>query len=58
MYLVELFINFVDTTTKQNSYFKIFMFSIVTIVSLFLFFLLFKYLIEENFFFRSNIQNK
>ena len=33
--LLEEYVNFVDTTKKQNKYFKIFLFSIVIIVFLF-----------------------
>ena len=35
--LLEEYVNFVDTTKKQNKYFKIIMFLIVIIVFLFLF---------------------
>ena len=39
-------VNFVDNTKKQNRYFKIFVILIVIILSLFLFFVSFKYLNE------------
>ena len=38
--LLEDYVNFVDTTKKQNKYFKIFIILIVIIVFLFLFFVL------------------
>ena len=40
--LLEIFVNFVDNTKKQNEHFKIFLFLIVTIMFLNLFFLLFQ----------------
>ena len=46
MNLLEEYVNFVDTTKKQNTYFKIFIVLFVVIVSLFSFHLLFKYLNE------------
>ena len=42
--LLEENLNFVDTTKKQNNYFKIILILIVIIMFLFLFFLLFQYL--------------
>ena len=42
--LLEEYVNFVDTTKKQNKYFKIFLILIGIIIFLFSFFLLFKYL--------------
>ena len=38
--LLEDYINFVDTTTKQNTYYRIIIFSIAIILPVFLFFLL------------------
>ena len=38
--LLEDYINFVDTTTKQNKYFKIFKLLLTFIISLFFFFYL------------------
>ena len=52
---LEEYVNFVDTTKKQNKYFKIFIFLIAIIISLFLFFLLFKYLNDEQFLITTNI---
>ena len=40
--LLEKFVNFVDNTKKQNEYFRIVLFLIVTIMFLILFFLLFQ----------------
>ena len=40
--LLEEYVNFVDTTKKQNKYFKLNIFIIATIMFLFLFFLLFQ----------------
>ena len=42
--ILEEYVNFVDTTTKQKTLFKIFIVSFDDIVSLFLFFILIKYL--------------
>ena len=44
--LIEEYVNFVDSTMKQNTNYKIIIFLFVVIVTLFLFFLLFKYLNE------------
>ena len=44
--LLEEYLNFVDTTIKQNKYFKRIIFFIAIIVSLLLFFLLLKNLNE------------
>ena len=44
--LVEEYVNFVDTTKKQNKYFKIILILFVVILCLFLFFVLFNYLNE------------
>ena len=44
--LLEDYILFIDTTTKQNTYFRVFKILIAFITTLFLFFLSFKYLIE------------
>ena len=41
--LLEEYLNFVDNTKKQNKYFKIIFFSIIIVIGLFLFFVLFKY---------------
>ena len=41
--LIEEYINFVDNTKKQDKYFKIIIFLIVVIITLFLFFVLFEY---------------
>ena len=38
--LLEEYVNFVDNTKKQNKYFKIFIILIVTIMFVFLFFVL------------------
>ena len=46
--LLEEYVNFVDSTRKQNKYFKLFLFSIVF---LFLCFVLFKYVYTH----RSNL---
>ena len=40
--LIEEYVNFVDTTKKQNKYFKIIKISFAVILCLFLFFVLFK----------------
>ena len=50
--------SFVDSTKKENTYFKIFIVLFVIIISLFFFILLFKNLNEQYFFFRTNIQNR
>ena len=42
--LLEDYVNFVDTTKKENKYFKIIINLFAIIMFLFLFFLLFKYL--------------
>ena len=52
--LLEEYVNFVDTTKKQNENFKIIIF-LIAFVALFLFFLLFKYLNESQFVFTTNI---
>ena len=52
------YVIFVDNTTKQNTYFNINITLIAIITSLFLFFLLFKYLNEKHFFITTNIPNK
>ena len=44
--LLEEYVNFGDNTKKQSKYFKIIIFLFVIILSLFLFFVLFKYLID------------
>ena len=41
--LLEGYVDFVDTTKKQNRYFKIILVLGVVILTLFLFFLLYKY---------------
>ena len=41
--LLEVYVNFVDLTKKQNKHFKIFIFLIAIITVLFLCFVLFKY---------------
>ena len=41
--LLEEYVNFVDTTKKQNKYFKIVISLIVIVIGLFLFIFLFKY---------------
>ena len=41
--LLEEFVNFVDNTKKQNTYFKKVSFLFVIIIALFLFYLLFEY---------------
>ena len=41
--LLEEYVNFVNTTKKQNNYFKIFLIFIVIFMFLFSFFVLFKY---------------
>ena len=51
--LPEEYVNFVDSTTKQNTYYKIFLLAII--VSLFLFYFLFKYLNEKHLFFETHI---
>ena len=53
----ENFVNFVDTTKKQNAYFEVIIVLFVIITSLFFLLLLFKYLNEKPFFARTNIQN-
>ena len=55
--LLEEYVNTVDTTKKQNKYFKIIIFLIVNVITLFLFFLLFKSLNEEQCFSTTNSQN-
>ena len=42
MNILEEYVNFVDTTEKQNKYFKIFFSLVAIIMFLFLFFVLFK----------------
>ena len=44
--LLEEYVNFVDSTKKQNKYFKIIIILFVVILCLFLFFVLFNYLNE------------
>ena len=44
--LLEDYVNFVDTTTRQNKYFKIIIILFVVITSLFLFFVSFNYINE------------
>ena len=44
--LLEEYVNFVDNTKKQNNNFKMIIILILTILCLFLFFVLFNYLIE------------
>ena len=44
--LLDVYVKFVDTTKKQNKYLKTIIILFVVIVSLFLFFVLFKYLNE------------
>ena len=44
--LIEEYVNFVDITKKHNKYLKIIIFLFVIIVSLFLFYLLLKYINE------------
>ena len=44
--ILEEYVSFVDSTKKQNKYFEMIMFFITIILSLFIFFLLFKYLNE------------
>ena len=55
--LLEEYINFVDNTKKQNKYFKIITFLIAILIAMFLFFVLYKNLIEYWFFFTTNRQN-
>ena len=43
---LEEYVNFVDTTNKQNDYFKINKVLIMVVLCLFLFFVLFKHLNE------------
>ena len=57
MYCFEDNVNFVHTTTKQNTYFKTFIVLFI-IVSLFLFFLLGNYLNEYYVFSRANFKNR
>ena len=40
--LLEDYVNFVDTTKKQNNYFKMFLIIIAIVISSFSFYLLFK----------------
>ena len=51
--LLEDYVNFVDTTTKQNTNFKKIGFLFVLIISLFLSYLLFIYLKEKLFFYNK-----
>ena len=44
--LIEEYVNFVDSTKKQNKYFKKILILFVVILCLILFFVLFKYLNE------------
>ena len=44
--LLEEYVNFVDSTKKQNIFFKLSIFSIANIISSFLCYLLFKHLNE------------
>ena len=44
--LLEVYVNYIDTTTKQNTCFKIIIFLFANIISLLSFYLLFKYLQE------------
>ena len=44
--LPEEYVDFVDTTRKENKYFKLFGILIVNFISSFVFYLLFKYLNE------------
>ena len=53
----RMYVIFVDSRKKHNTYFKKFIVSIVNILSLFSYFLFFKYLNESYLFFRANIQN-
>ena len=53
MNLLEDYVNFVDTRTKQNMSSNMIIVFIVVIVSLFVFFLLFKDLNEEHFFLKK-----
>ena len=55
--LLEDYVNFLDSTKKQNEYFKKIISLIVATLCLFLIFVLFKYLNEQQFFSRTNIQN-
>ena len=55
--LFEDYVNFVDSTKKQLTYFKISIVLFVVIVFLFSFFLLYKYL-NKNTFFKTIIWNK
>ena len=55
--LIEDYVNFVDTTTKQSTYFKKILILFAIITSLFLIFLLCKYLNEYYHFFRTNFPN-
>ena len=41
--LLEEYVNFVDNTKKQNKYFKIIIYLVLTILCLFLLFVLFNY---------------
>ena len=44
--ILEDYVNFVDTTKKQNKYFKIILSLIVIVITLFVFLLSFKYINE------------
>ena len=55
--LLEDYVNFLDCTTKQNRYFKINLILFVIIISLLLFFVLFKNLNESQFPFKTNVYN-
>ena len=41
--VLEVYINFLDTTKKQSKYFNMILSLVVIVITLFLFFLLFKY---------------
>ena len=53
--LPEEYVEFVDTTKKQNIFFNKFIFLIAVIMFSFLIYLLFKYLNEKQFLFTKNI---
>ena len=52
---IEDYVEFVEITTKQNKWFIIFIFLVVVITSLFLVFLLFVYINEQQFLFTRKI---
>ena len=56
--LLEEYVNFVDNTKKLNECYKIISFLIVIIIVLFLFFILFRYLNEQNLFLVRHLKNR